>query len=209
MISDRTKDPELWFPDGNCYVHLYGRGQSRRGPAFKIHFETLVEAQCNPLLNKFLSWDSNDSPISDCSSHYENDFEQPAKYDIYIPVPKSVAREEAMVYHIATRNFFAWLYGRSLVGAHLGGALVGLLNTMQEFRSDGNENVRDLLDYMDEEGYADMRNSPDHALAVLYLAEHYHFRDLYVDAYAHCVGMDERIARSSEYEVRSQIDILE
>jgi hypothetical protein len=89
-----------------------------------------------------------------------------------------------------------------LVGTHLGGALVGLLNSMNEFRSVGQDNVQAIMDYMDEEAYADMRNSPDHALAVLFFAEHFQFKDLYVDAFAHCCGMHDKLFLSSGYEAR-------
>jgi hypothetical protein len=107
-----------------------------------------------------------------------------------------------MFYHIATRNFFAWMLGKSMVGFHLGGALVTLLNNMNDFRSKQTDNIRDILDYMDEEGYGDMRSQPDYALAILYFAEHFRFRDLWIDAYAHCAGMNERLFQSTEYEVR-------
>lgn len=72
---------------------------------------------------------------------------------------------------------------------------------MSEFRSEAADNVADIIDFMDEEGYADMRNQQDHALAVLFFAEHFHFRDLYVDAFAHCAGMHERLSESPEFQV--------
>lgn len=112
-------------------------------------------------------------------------------------------RGQAFLYHTATRNFFAWMFGKSLVGTHLGGALVGLLNSMNEFRSEGEDNVQAIMDYMDEEGYADMRNQPDHALAILSFAEHFHFKDLWIDAFAHCVGMHEILICSPGFEVCS------
>jgi hypothetical protein len=106
-----------------------------------------------------------------------------------------------MLHHVATRNFFAWMFGRPMVGPHLGGALVALLNSMNEFRSHDADNIGDILDYMEEEDYADMRNDPNHALAVLFFAEHFQFKTLWIDAYAHCAGMSERLFESSEYEV--------
>ena len=102
---------------------------------------------------------------------------------------------------MATRNFFAWALGKSLVGTHLGGALVGLLNSMTEFRSQGVDSVEDILDYMDEEGYADMRSSPIHALAVLFFAEHFRFKDLYIEAFTHCTGMHDRLAAIPGFDV--------
>jgi len=118
------------------------------------------------------------------------------KFELYIPAPPTASHARAFLYHAATRNFFAWIFGKSLVGIDLGSALVELLNSIVEFRSKNQDHVQDIVNYMDEEGYADMRNCPDHALAVLYLAEHFHFRDMWIDAFAHCTGMSERLPSS-------------
>lgn len=195
------KDAELWYPNGDCLVHLYGEGQSRRGPAFKVPIEALVAAGCQPLLKRFLLKTLVESPGSEADSEDSCYFRPNHKmHELYIPAPPAAEREQAFLYHTATRNLFAWVFGKPLVGNHLGGALVGLLNSMNEFRSQGEDNVQDIMDYMDEEGYADMRNQPDHALAILFFAEHFQFRDLWIDAFAHCSGMNERLGTSVGFE---------
>lgn len=165
--------------------------------------EALIQAKCYPLIKRFLAEDLNESPISDISSQDGSYFTQDRNktYELYIPAPADVERGEAFLYHTATRNLFAWIFGKSLVGNHLGGALISLLNSMVEFRSFGEDNIEAIMDYMDEEGYADMRNSPDHALAILFFAEHFHFKDLWIDAFAHCSGMNERLPDSPGFEV--------
>lgn len=192
------RDPELWFPEGNCLVHLYGRGQSRRGPAFRVPIEALLSSGCRPLLDRFMVSHSAESGGSTGQPNSRN-------FELYIPAPPKVEREQAFVFHSATRNFFAWVFGKSLVGSHLGGALVGLLNSMNEFRSPGEDNVQAIMDYMDEEGYADLRNSPDHALGVLFFAEHFQFKDMWIDAFAHCTGMHDRLASSPGFEFITRI----
>ncbi len=87
-----------------------------------------------------------------------------------------------------------------MVGSHLGGALVDLLNSMHEFRSEDADNVQDVLDYMDAAGYSDMRSQPDYALAILYFAEYFQFQEIWLDAYAHCAGMEDKLPDSSEFE---------
>ncbi|CAI4218049.1 unnamed protein product [Parascedosporium putredinis] len=99
------------------------------------------------------------------------------------------------------RNFFAWLCRRPLVGEHLGWALAGLINSMRELRDPCAENVKDLIDYMEQEGYLNMRNNPSHALAILYVAETYQLRGMYVDAFAHCTGMFWDLEASAEYQM--------
>ncbi|KAI3577373.1 hypothetical protein IWW34DRAFT_807581 [Fusarium oxysporum f. sp. albedinis] len=80
-----------------------------------------------------------------------------------------------------------------MVGYSLGGALIGLLHSMHEFRSGVDDNVSDMMEYFDEEGYLDMANQPNHALAILQLAECFQMKELYIRAFAHCVGMSENL----------------
>ncbi|CAL3965018.1 unnamed protein product [Diplocarpon coronariae] len=198
------RDPDLWYPSGNCLVHLYKRGRSRRGPAIRIPMEALIQTGCRPLLDRFLFDAPGESPASELSAEGYPGQASNRTYELYIPAPPNADRGEAFLYHTATRNFFAWMFGKSLAGVHLGGALVGLLNSMDEFRSMGKDNVQEILDYMDEEGYADMRNAPEHALAVLYFAEHFRIRDLWLDAFAHCSGMNENLTYSPGFEFMSR-----
>lgn len=164
--------------------------------------DALIATNCYPLIKRFLVEDA-ESPISESSFDEGSYFshEKQKIYELYIPAPPDTERGQAFLYHTATRNLFAWVFGKSLVGTHLGGALVGLLNSMVEFRSLGEDNIQAIMDYMDEEGYADMRNCPDHALGLLFFAEHFHFKDLWIDAFAHCSGMNERLPASPGFEV--------
>ncbi|KAG8166120.1 hypothetical protein KVR01_004672 [Diaporthe batatas] len=182
------KDPELWYKNGDCFVHLYEKGRSQRGPAFKVPFACLLSAQCTPLIEMFV-----DRSVSEEEAH------QNGRVDLYIPAPPIATRSQSLQYHIATRNFFAWIFRRSMVGNHLGNALVALLSSMHEFRDAGVDNKQDLLSYLDEEGYLDTRHQPNHALAILHVAENFELRELYIDAFAHCVGMSEQLYKSPEY----------
>ncbi|KAK1756474.1 hypothetical protein QBC47DRAFT_186906 [Echria macrotheca] len=198
------RDPELWFKNGNCFVHLYGKGQSRRGPAFKVPLEALLKAKCHPLIARFMVRDPSVSPSSSLGREYFDSLDRispGSRVELYIPPPAMSTREEALRYHIATRNFFAWVFRRSLVGEHLGSTLIALLNSMSDFRRSGEDNMDGLLGYLDEEGYLEMRNQPIHALAVLHFAEHFHVRDLYIDAFTHCVGMLDQLFAIAEYQV--------
>ncbi|KAG9247213.1 hypothetical protein BJ878DRAFT_209134 [Calycina marina] len=203
------RDPELWFPQGNCLVHLYSREQSRRGPSFRVHMDKVLAASCRPLLYRCLHSNGASFPVSESGSsddgYYSGNQSHNRTYDLYIPAPKFAERGQAFLYHTATRNFFAWLFGKSLVGAHLGGAIVDLLNTMNEFRSVALDNITATMDYLENQGYTDMRDSPDHALAVLFFAEQFQFRNLWINAFAHCTGMHQRLAFSPGFEFISAI----
>ncbi|KAK1977750.1 hypothetical protein LZ30DRAFT_600607 [Colletotrichum cereale] len=198
------RDPELWFRGGNCFVHLYGKGQSRRGPAFKVPFSTLLTAKCHHFVKRFMSCDAPESPGSFGDQFEDLDqwhaLNPNERVELYIPAPPTADKEQAFAYHLATRNFFAWIFRRSVVGEYLGTALIGLLNSMAEFRGSDEDNVSELLSYLDEEGYLDINGQPHHAVAILHLAEFFQMEDMYIDAFSHCVGMSEHLQYSPEYE---------
>ncbi|KAH7162238.1 hypothetical protein B0J13DRAFT_4141 [Dactylonectria estremocensis] len=193
------RDPELWFRNGNCLIYLYGKGESRRGPSFKVPFAALLEAKCYPLIGRFIAWELDQSP--DAHQLEEWSRKNPStRVDLYIPAPPTMDKMQAFSYHVATRNFLAWALRRSMVGKSLGNAIVALLHSMHEFRSDVEDNVADMMYYFDEEGYLSMANQPNHALAMLYLAEMFQMGELYTRAFAHCVGMREYLLESTEYQ---------
>jgi hypothetical protein len=164
----------------------------------------LLDARCGPLIDRFLDRDFDRSPLLEASGngHFKQS-DKSRRYELYIPAPPMAERGQPMLHHISTRNFFAWLFGKPLVGPHLGEALVGLLTSMNEFRFCDMDNVVDILYFMDKQRYSDIINEPDYALAVLYFAEHFQFRDLWIRAFVHSTGMSEMLGGSSEYEVRS------
>jgi hypothetical protein len=120
--------------------------------------------------------------------------------ELYIPAPDYASREEAFNWHITTRNFFAYILGQPLVGRHMGQTYVDLYERLQLFRSDVN-NHQDFLAYAENQGYRDLVECTDYALASLYYAEKYKLRDVWIDAFTHCVGMGDSIALSPEYMV--------
>ncbi|TKA71580.1 hypothetical protein B0A49_11803 [Cryomyces minteri] len=122
------------------------------------------------------------------------------KYELYVPAPEDSMREEAFQWHITTRNFFAWMSGKPLVGGSLGKSLVDLLERMQLFRSDKADNVQDFMAYVEKMGYLDFSHCPDYSLGLLRFAEHFELYDLWADAFAHCVGVNESLCLSTEFE---------
>ncbi len=185
-------------------MHLYRKGQSRRGPAFRVPFHALLVNKCHSLIEKYLVCDGIGSPNPRLGPGYLEAWSRRnlrTRIELYIPPPRKANKEQGIQFHLAIRNFVAWVFRRSVVGENLGTALIDLLGSMEEFRCEGENNVDDLIGYMDEEGYLDMKNRPIHALAMLHLAEHYQLRDLYIDAFTHCSGMSDRLFAIPEYQV--------
>lgn len=128
-------------------------------------------------------------------------------YDLYLPAPTENGKGEVFRYHLVSRNIFAWMSNRPIVGTHLGQALVALLERLNSYRSNEEVNMRDVLRYMEAMGYLDFRECSDHALAILQFAEHFRIADLWADTFAHCTGMEEILEGSTEFEV-SYINLL-
>jgi hypothetical protein len=159
----------------------------------------LVEATAGELfVNTYTASDSISSSesldgttSSTSSTHTE--------YELYIPAPDDALREEAYSWHITTRNFFAYIANKPLVGAKLGKTFIDLLERMQLFCPNKTSNSQDLLNYAQQQGYSKFVNRPDYALAFLNFAEKFKLRDLWIDAFAHCVGMNDQLDLSSEF----------
>ena len=206
LLTPCVQDPELWFEDGDCLVHLYALGQSRRGPSLCVPFDVLKKSNCGAMFSLCFAQmtttpGSNHShPDRSCSAQVESATTS-RKVELFVPAPEDTARDVSFNWHLTTRNYFAFIFGRPLVGTHLGQAMVDLQERMRLYRSGGVDNHKDFLDYADKQGYRNFADFPDYALAVLYYAEHYKLRDVWIDAFAHCVGMNERLVLSPEFSV--------
>ncbi|KAI9870972.1 MAG: hypothetical protein M1830_003566, partial [Pleopsidium flavum] len=201
------RDPELWFPDGDCLIHLYARGQSRRGPSFRLPLAQLASSQVFVAYGSRPDVRSPQSAESGSSSdriYFGNPPTVQAR-ELYIPAPARLSPGGAFRYHLTTRNVFASILGRPVVGTHLGQALIDLLERMNTLNLTEDDHLRDILVYMEDEGYGEFRECPDHALAVLIFAEHFELQGLWTDAFVHCAGMNNRLTESGEFEAVSRV----
>ncbi|KAK4460175.1 hypothetical protein QBC42DRAFT_109696 [Cladorrhinum samala] len=199
------RDPELWSRDGNCLIYLFERGQSRRSPAFKVNFNTLLAAKCHPLVAKYAVRDVPDWSTYDAEEAFLEDLCWDARpndeVELYTPAPATANSKETGLHYLAIRNLLAWAFRKPVVGEHLGVTFISLLNSLREFRCPDEDNMDSILAYMDEQGYLDMANQPFHALAMLHFAERFRLKDLYTDALCHCVGMREQVNSIPEYQL--------
>jgi hypothetical protein len=74
---------------------------------------------------------------------------------LYLAAPAGLSGDESYVYHLTTRNFFAWLLGVPLVGTDPVSALLDLKMRMDMWRDPGSGNFGALFDYVKEQGYGD------------------------------------------------------
>ena len=101
-------------------------------------------------------------------------------------------------FHLSTRNFFAYAVGKSVVGERLSSALGGLCQRVRELAPSATS-ASDLIEYLDDQGYLNFAENPEHALACLKFAEDAKIREVWIDAFAHCAGMHGRLFLSPEY----------
>lgn len=59
-----------------------------------------------------------------------------------------------------------------------------------------------MMQYTDLVGYLNFSDLPENALAMLQLAEEYQDKTVWIDAFAHCVGMKDRLPDCSGWNVR-------
>ncbi|EXJ88364.1 hypothetical protein A1O1_05294 [Capronia coronata CBS 617.96] len=199
-------DPELCWPTGDCLVYLREPGQSSRGPAFRVHTAFLRIKGFDSLVDRCVTRNSIHTAAQCVLPNCPGCDPYKALQELYIPAPQGAGLEDIFDHHLTTRNFFAWLYNRPLAGRALGKSLMGLKARIDVYRPDhGSQNTLEVVSYAEHQRYLDFRECADHALAAMYLAEMLQIEDLWVDAFAHCVGMSHRGLRSSiEYEVVSK-----
>ncbi|KAH8723963.1 hypothetical protein GQ44DRAFT_655666 [Phaeosphaeriaceae sp. PMI808] len=196
------KDPELWVQDGDCFVHLYGHGASQRGPSFCVPLRALRQKNCGPILDVCFAQtvvEGSTAQKSKRMQSFDNLHRGSTPVELYIPAPDNTSREQSYNWHITTRNFFAYVLGKPLVGCQMGGAFVDLHERMNLFRSKYANNHQDFLEYAENQGYRDLVECTDYALASLYYAERYKLKEVWLDAFAHCVGMSDSVALSPDY----------
>lgn len=191
----RCKDHDLWYEDANCLVHFHAEGSSKRGPSLKIPFAAVQLSNCSYLLDQCLSVrrestisQTSDSGYDSCGSPSP----QPKIYDLFVPAPVDLSREQAYIYHVTTRNFFAFLLNQALVGEKLGLALIELWQRAQDWQPQDDAKAR-LLSYCDQQGYLSLAENVQYATAILNLAEKAHFRELWTNSFVHCVGMHDSL----------------
>lgn len=117
-----------------------------------------------------------------------------------MPVGSSI--DEASHYRITTRNYIAYLLGKSLIGSSLGIALRDVWQRIQRWHTDGAD-LQLFLGYCKVQGYTELTGRPYNATAMLAFAESARLRSSWIHAFAHCVAMQDRIDEDSEYDLLS------
>ncbi|KAF4580852.1 choriogenin Hminor [Ophiocordyceps camponoti-floridani] len=194
---------DVWFPSGNCAVHLddrvrsRSRSRTRPAPTFRLPLQVLFTTGCHALIERFGVLDGR--PLRSAAEALDyTRLNTTCTVDIFIPDQDN---DDAVSHMLAIRNLLSWAVGAPLVGGKLGESLVALRESMRRYRhlSDP-ECGRDVVDYLAARGMLAVANRPQRAVALLVFAEAARMAGLYREVFAHCVGMSERLGGSPEYE---------
>lgn len=117
------------------------------------------------------------------------------QHEIYIPWPGGETGIHSTIWHITTRNFFAVMYDASaLVGTTLHEAMTKLFERVTMYPDYLDRNISKvawITDYIVRHQFDDVRNNPSYAASLLAFSEapNVQWREGYIEAFVHCVGM--------------------
>lgn len=183
-------EPEGWPRFYPCDQHS-SRSDSSEDPP-----EPFDDFRTELTLTVLRSDSGDDSPRPLNVSHkYKARAPRGIQHEIYVPWPGSVTGIHSTIWHITTRNFFAIMYDASaLVGTTLYEAMSILFQRLVLYPDYLDRNISPvawLTDYVVRHKFDDVRNNPSYAASLLAFSEVHgvHWREGYIEAFVHCVGM--------------------
>jgi hypothetical protein len=118
------------------------------------------------------------------------------QYEIYVPWPgKKESGIHEVLWHVTTRNFFAILCGSSaIIGTTWFEAFSTVLKRIRScpgYLAEGSSHVDWIVRYIVRNRFDDVRNNPSYAASLLAFSElpDVQWREGYIEAFVHCVGM--------------------
>ena len=118
------------------------------------------------------------------------------QHEIYVEWPGPESGMDNTIWHIATRNYFAVLFGaKTLVGVTLYEAVMTLFKRLQACPDYLPQDVSPrtwLIDHLVENKFDVVRNNPSVAAFLLVFGEEVEWREGYIEGYLHATGMFNR-----------------
>lgn len=206
-------------------VHRPQTPPSMPGSPMSMTFETLEQLDRISSLAESVTG----SYVSQTISNTPSSGTEGIKYEIHFPAPVGLSKEQTYKYHLTTRNVFAVLFGKGLVGVTLGETLLDLVERMDTYippttqpklqhqassatlegarkrknrsldMEEKSGNVGRVLEYLLNREFDDLRNCPDVAAGILVFAEKFQLGEIWREAFCHCVGMLNQMEGGKEY----------
>ena len=196
----------MWDPEGNVLVYL---GHKYPEPSFRIHSWLLEESHSLFLLHLLRDGNRNSqaddySVGSGSTSHYSTNSgtdgllptEKLSIGDsemrrIYLDAPSSISKMDILRHHVTTRNFFALLLNKPIVGYTYYQALVDLYERLQAYLLPSVDCAGLLITYLTINHLNDTRNDPGAAAGMLAWSEEANvsWAGGWREGFVHSVGM--------------------
>lgn len=220
------KDPELWDPNGDVLIFLGRKGQaSKQPPSFRLSSHIIEATESRHLVTLLREGSTEEDiylppspagygahlgprrdgpltpPISE-DSGLRDELEGQISYEMHFPPPANLNRVDQLRHQITTRNVFAVLYHASLVGMSLYQALSDLHTRLDSYMPPDNDNVAQIVKYLQVRGIDDVRNDAATAVSLLAWAEGQDVRweDGWRESFTHCAGiMDGQLEKCPDY----------
>ena len=166
------QDPELWDESGDTLIY-FGRGYG--DPSFRISSTLIEETRSEPLI------DMLDNGIIQAEGSKKN--QTPGvQYKLYMDAQPGGSKIDVLRYHVTTRNFFAFLLRKPLVGFTFYQALVDLHQRLDGYLPDVDSAVS-LQSYLVMIGLVNVSNEPRAAAGLLAWSEDVVWNNGWRDAY--------------------------
>jgi hypothetical protein len=134
---------------------------------------------------------SENRTLNDCLTSYELVFDPPAHLD----------RIQTIKHQIVTRNVFAVIYGKSLVGLDLRQALIDVHQRLKEYLSKTTDVTQVMVNYVCRKGFDDVRHNHRNATAMLAWAgsDGVRWVEGWREFFTHCAGMYDDICNDRNH----------
>lgn len=150
------KDADLYMPSGSCLAYFTRQDMEQRRAFLRIPFEQLVYTKCHPLIEKIETPDYFSAEVSSTTSKSSDSLFNKKPCSLCLEAPQLYDAEAVKQYNITTRNFFAWIMNKPIVGPDPSSALLALKLRMDVWRSSSVDNMSDLYQYAKSQGYGDL-----------------------------------------------------
>ncbi|KAI9682135.1 MAG: hypothetical protein M1817_000189 [Caeruleum heppii] len=140
-------------------------------------------------------------PSSPPTENHRSDKEGQVLHELYFPAPSNTSKVDVLRHHLTTRNVFAVLTNKSLVGLNLYQALLDLHERFQLYLPPNTDCAALVIEYLVSNRLDDLRGDPASAAGLLAWSEGLSVRwhEGWREAFVHAVGMYPRLSVLSEY----------
>ena len=144
---------------------------------------------------------TNSGTVSIASVASADAQEAPVRYQIHFPAPDGASRQDLLRYHLTTRNFFALLLSRPLVGLTFYQALIDLHQRLQLYLPGDPNCALIIIKCLMENNLHNVCNDPAAAAGLLAWSEDEEicWQEGWREGFVHCSGMYTQLRTMPEF----------